>query len=52
MMPSKAYLSVRVEDELRAKLQQIAKQEHRSISAQARMMLIKAVEERDNEHKV
>lgn len=51
-MPPKEYMTVRVDSELREKIEQIAKAEHRSISAQARMMLIKAVEERNNERKV
>lgn len=51
-MPPKEYMTVRVDSDLRNKIEQIAKAEHRSISAQARMMLIKAVKELDNEHKV
>lgn len=46
------FISIRIEPDLREKIEQIAKAEHRSISAQARMMLIKAVKELDNEHKV
>lgn len=46
------FISIRIEPDLREKIEQIAKAEHRSISAQARMMLIKAVEERNNERKV
>lgn len=51
-MPPKEYMTVRVDRELREKIEQIAKAEHRSISAQARMMLIKAVEGVKNERKV
>ena len=51
-MPPKEYMTVRVDRELREKIEQIAKAEHRSISAQARMMLIKAVEGVENERKV
>lgn len=46
------FISIRIESDLWLKIEQIAKAEHRSISAQARMMLIKAVKELDNEHKV
>lgn len=46
------FISIRIESDLWLKIEQIAKAEHRSISAQARMMLIKAVKEMDNEHKV
>ena len=51
-MPPKEYMTVRVDKELREKIEQIAKAEHRSVSAQARMMLIKAVEGVKNERKV
>lgn len=47
-MPPKDYMTVRIEPELRDKITQIAKQEHRSVSAQARMMLIKAVKDAEN----
>ena len=47
-MPPKDYMTVRIEPELREKIAQIAKDEHRSISAQARMMLIKAVKDTEN----
>lgn len=47
-MPPKDYMTVRIEPELRDKIAKIAKDEHRSISAQARMMLIKAVKDMDN----
>lgn len=46
------FISIRIESDLWLKIEQIAKAEHRSISAQARMMLIKAVKELGNEHKV
>ena len=46
------FISIRIESDLWLEIEQIAKAEHRSISAQARMMLIKAVKELDNEHKV
>lgn len=46
------FISIRIESDLWLKIEQIAKAEHRSISAQARMMLIKAVKELDNEYKV
>ena len=48
-MPPKDYMNVRIEPELRDKISNIAMQEHRSLSAQARMMLIKAVKEFDND---
>lgn len=48
-MPPKDYMSVRIEPELREKIANIAMQKHRSLSAQARMMLIKAIKEFDNE---
>lgn len=48
-MPPKDYMTVRIEPELRKQIEQIAMQEHRSLSAQARMMLIKAIKEFDNE---
>lgn len=47
-MPPKDYMTVRIEPELRDKIAQIAKSEHRSISAQARMMLIKSVKDIEN----
>lgn len=42
------YVTVRIEPELREKIQKVAKEEHRSVSAQVRMMLIKAIKETDN----
>lgn len=48
-MPPKDYMTVRIDPELRDKISNIAMQEHRSLSAQARMMLIKAVKEFDND---
>ena len=47
-MPPKDYMTVRIEPELRDKIAKIAKEEHRSISAQARMMLIKSVKDMEN----
>lgn len=47
-MPPKDYMTVRIEPELRDKIAKIARDEHRSISAQARMMLIKAVKDTEN----
>lgn len=47
-MPPKDYMTIRIEPELRDKIANIAMQEHRSLSAQARMMLIKAVKELDD----
>ena len=47
-VPPKDYMTVRIEPELRKQIEQIAKEEHRSVSAQARMMLIKAIEEKNN----
>ena len=47
-MPPKDYMTVRIEPELRARLEKIAMQEHRSLSAQARMMLIKSVKDIEN----
>ena len=47
-VPPKDYMTVRIEPELRDKIAQIAKSEHRSISAQARMMLIKSVKDIEN----
>lgn len=47
-MPPKDYMTVRIEPELRDKIAKIAKDEHRSVSAQARMMLIKAIKEIEN----
>jgi hypothetical protein len=47
-MPPKDYMTVRIEPEIRARIEKIAKEEHRSVSAQARMMLIKAIEEKNN----
>jgi hypothetical protein len=47
-MPSKDYMTVRIEPELRDKIAKIAKDEHRSVSAQARMMLIKSIKEIEN----
>lgn len=46
-VPPKDYMTVRIEPELRAKIEKIAKDEHRSISAQARMMLIHSLKEID-----
>jgi hypothetical protein len=48
-MPPKDYMTVRIEPELREKIAQIAKEEYRSVSAQARMMLIRAIKEFDND---
>ena len=49
-MPPKDYMTVRIEPELRARLEKIAMQEHRSLSAQARLMLHLAVQkEEENE---
>lgn len=48
-MPTKDYMTVRIEPELRDKIAKIAKNEHRSLSAQARMMLIKSVKDIENE---
>jgi hypothetical protein len=48
-MPPKDYMTVRIEPELHDKIAKVAKDEHRSVSAQARMMLIKAIKEFDNE---
>lgn len=42
------FITVRIEPELRDKIAKIARDEHRSISAQARMMLIKAVKDTEN----
>lgn len=47
-VPPKDYMTVRIEPELRKQIEQIAKSEHRSISAQARMMLIKSVKDIEN----
>ncbi len=47
-MPPKDYMTVRVEPELRQKIRQIAMEEQRSVSAQMRMMIIKAVKELDD----
>lgn len=44
-MPPKDYMTVRIEPELRQKIEQIAKAEHRSISSQARLMLSKAIKD-------
>lgn len=50
LMPPKDYMTVRIEPELRARLEKIAMQEHRSLSAQARLMLHRAVQkEEENE---
>ena len=49
-VPPKDYMTVRIEHELRARLEKIAMQEHRSLSAQARLMLHRAVQkEEENE---
>ena len=49
-VPPKDYMTVRIEPELRARLEKIAMQEHRSLSAQARLMLHRAVQkEEENE---
>lgn len=49
-MPPKDYMTVRIEPELRDKIAKIAKDEHRSLSAQARLMLHRAVQkEEENE---
>lgn len=49
-MPLKDYMTVRIEPELRARIEKIAMQEHRSLSAQARLMLHRAVQkEEENE---
>ena len=47
-VPPKDYMTVRIEPELRKQIEQIAKEEHRSVSAQARMMLIKTVKDTEN----
>jgi hypothetical protein len=47
-MPPKDYMTVRVEPELRQKIRQIAMEEQRSVSAQMRIMIIKAVKELDD----
>lgn len=46
-MPPKDYMTVRIEPELRARLEKIAMQEHRSLSAQVRMMLHRAVQKEE-----
>lgn len=46
-MPPKDYMTVRIEPELRERIAKIAMQEHRSLSAQARMMLIRAVQKEE-----
>lgn len=46
-MPPKDYMTVRIEPELRARIEKIAMQEHRSLSAQARMMLIRSVQKEE-----
>ena len=46
-VPPKDYMTVRIEPELRARLEKIAMQEHRSLSAQARLMLHRAVQKEE-----
>lgn len=49
-MPPKDYVTVRIEPELRARIEKIAQEQHRSLSAQARLMLHRAVQkEEENE---
>ena len=49
-VPPKDYMTVRIEPELRKQIEKIAMQEHRSLSAQARLMLHRAVQkEEENE---
>lgn len=47
-MPPTDYMTVRIEPELRAKIAKLAEEEHRSVSAQARMMIIKAMKDSEN----
>lgn len=46
-MPPKDYMTVRIEPELRDRISKIAMQEHRSLSAQARLMLHRAVQKEE-----
>ena len=46
-VPPKDYMTVRIEPELREKIEKIAKEEHRSVSAQARLMLHRAVQKEE-----
>lgn len=46
-VPPKDYMTVRIEPELRARLEKIAMQEHRSLSAQARLMLHRAIQKEE-----
>jgi hypothetical protein len=48
LMPPKDYMTIRIEPELREKITKIANEQHRSFSAQARMMLIKSVKDIEN----
>ena len=44
------FISIRIEPELRARIEKIAQEQHRSLSAQARLMLHRAVQkEEENE---
>ena len=46
-MPPKDYMTVRIEPELRARIEKIAQEQHRSLSAQARLMLHHAVQKEE-----
>jgi hypothetical protein len=46
-MPPKDYMTVRIEPELRARIEKIAQEQHRSLSAQARLMLHRAVQKEE-----
>ena len=46
-MPPKDYMTVRIEPELPARIEKIAQEQHRSLSAQARLMLHRAVQKEE-----
>lgn len=46
-MASKEYMTVRIEPELRERIARIADREHRSLSAQMRLMLHRAVQKEE-----
>lgn len=48
LMPSnKNYITVRIEPELRDRLKAIAEREHRSLAAQARLMIYRAIQKEE-----
>lgn len=47
MPVNKDYMTVRIEPELRDRLKAIAEREHRSLAAQARLMIYRAIQKEE-----